>query len=182
MGALTYSVYKQWKREGWDDLFAARYFYKNMSTFFSQIQRYSQHPNVVREQAFHSEIISSDEESSPSATPNPSAPPAASKPASKAHNHRSLSIGNVAAELLAGNSQLLKVTQETNKTKIEILQSKEERADRKLRLDEEKMKIDKEIREKEMKVKQAQAVVADVNLPEEVRKKASDYLVAFFSF
>ena len=49
-------------------------------------------------------------------------------------------------------------------------------------MEEEKIKADKELKEKEMKVRQAQEIVADVTLPEGLRKKAAEYLDAYFNF
>ena len=103
------------------------------NSFCLLVYRYYQHPNVTREQPFHSAAVSDNEKSSPS-TPKPSEPSSASKPASKVHHkpHAALSIGNVAAELMASNSQFLKASQESNKTHLDILQSQQKRAEKKL--------------------------------------------------
>ncbi|KAK2466622.1 hypothetical protein APHAL10511_000880 [Amanita phalloides] len=141
----------------------------------------SKHPNVVRENSFHSATISDDESPSTSSASTPPVVPSSSRTASKSH-HKSLSIGNVAAELLASNSQFLKTSQEASRACLEILQSKEERADRKLKLQEENAKLERELKENEMKVRQAIDILANGNMPEELKKKASEFLMKYFTF
>ena len=144
---------------------------------------------MIREQSFHSAAISDDENSPPTesespSSSKPSAPPSSSKPTSKAHHkpHASQSIGSVAAEMMASSSQFLKASEQTNKTCLDLMQSKEERAKKRLQLEEEKMKSDKELKEKEMKVKQAQEIIANERIPAELKQKAADFLMHYFSF
>ncbi|KAK2464096.1 hypothetical protein APHAL10511_003883 [Amanita phalloides] len=164
LGLLTFSTYKQWKEKGWEGLFAARHFSPSICLLF--LDYFPDIPSIPI-------IVSSEDENSS---------PIASKSSSKYAHNKPLSMGSVASELLASNSQLLKVSQEANKARLEILQAKQDREERRLRLEEEKFRSDIELKEKELKVKQAQEIIANPNALPELKKKASDFLMTYFSF
>jgi rRNA maturation endonuclease Nob1 len=119
--------------------------------------------------------VSDEEDETPSSSRStPPVPPSTSKPAPKTHQ-KSQSVGNVAAELLATNSQHMKASQEVAKARLKIMQSNQEISERKLKLAEETAKL-------EMKVRGAKDILTSDNMPEELKKKASDFLMKFLDF
>ena len=84
--------------------------------------------------------------------------------------------------MLSANSELLKATQEANKIRLDLLKRKEQREDTKLQMKISSAQKERDLREMEMKVSQAKMIAGDDKLPEEVRKKATDFLLNYLSF
>ncbi|EPQ53225.1 hypothetical protein GLOTRDRAFT_122447 [Gloeophyllum trabeum ATCC 11539] len=202
---LDAKTVKQWNQNGWYELFNQRL--GENPGISREVEHHSgaiSDARISSESEDESEVFSgweaSDKEETssprqhrPSPSPAPSQPKARTPAKAQSrkqkgkqkqcqggvpeprHERRKSGAASLTSEFFQANTEWLKATNEDSRARLEILRKKEEREEAVQRREESQREQDKA----KDKVELARQLVADGNMPEEVREKARKCLLAF---